>query len=70
MSAIGALVACPLPSTATGAPTFDPSTSNCTVPPAGTGLTVVVNVTAWPKTEGLTGLAPETVVVVVVALLV
>src|SRR5204863_8463423 len=50
-----------------GEPKFEASTTNCTVP-VGTidplaGQTLAVNVTAWPKTDGLA----EDVTVVVVA---
>ena len=59
------LVAAP-PESVTGAPKFAPSTWNWTVPPdavpPASALTVAVNVTAWPKTDGFT--LEATVVVV------
>ena len=55
------------PDRVTGAPKLMPSIANCTVPvrvpaPGATGLTVAVNVTDWPDTDGL---ADEVSVVVV-----
>ena len=51
------LVALP-PETVTGDPKLLPSIANCTVPlgvpvPGAVALTVAVNVTDWPNTEGL-----------------
>jgi hypothetical protein len=59
-----------LPLKLTGAPKFDPSILNCTVPPGvpdpgAVALTVAVNVTDWPTTDGL---ADELTLVLVSAL--
>lgn len=57
----------PDPSSVTGEPSVPAPSMNCTVPvatPLNCGLTVAVNVTDWPKTEGL---AEETTAVVVLA---
>lgn len=64
--AIAELVAVP-PDRVTGAPKSDPSILNWTVPvgvpdPGDTTETVAVNVTDWPKIEGLTELATAVVV--------
>jgi hypothetical protein len=52
-------VACPLPFNATGLPRFVPPTLNCTFPagvppPGATALTVAVNCTPCPNTDGFT----------------
>ena len=67
---IAELVALP-PESVTALPKFTPLVLNCTVPvgvpaPGATAVTVAVNVTAWPNTEGL---AEEVTAVVVSALL-
>jgi len=59
------------PLRAIGAPAFDPSITNCTVPvgvpdPGATTDIVAVKVTFWP---GVDGLADEVTLVVVLALL-
>ena len=57
------------PDKLTAPPKFTPLVWNCTVPervpaPGNTALTVAVNVTAWPNTDGLTD---DATVVVVLA---
>jgi hypothetical protein len=61
---VAGLVATPLPSNVTGVPRFAPSTLNWAVP-AGVPdplVTVAVNVTLWPNTDGFPD--DDTVVVV------
>ena len=57
------------PLSVTAEPRFEPPSLNCTVPvgvpvAGATGLTVAVNVTDWPKTDGF---VDEATVVVVAA---
>src|SRR6266567_1500069 len=64
-----ALLLALLPDKLTAPPKFTPLVWNCTVPvrvptPGDTALTVAVNVTAWPNTDGFT---EEPTVVVVLA---